>query len=101
MMRKPRDIDAELKALRDRTKMLKERKVRQFGELVIATGADMLDADILAGALLEVAKTDEPARKESWRKSGSALFQGSTKSRKQTRGDDKGAAVDDSKAAPA
>jgi hypothetical protein len=37
-VRKPRDVDAELKALEDKTKELKTRKVRQLGELVIATG---------------------------------------------------------------
>ena len=48
-MRKPRDIDSELKALEAKAKTLKERRVRQLGELVIATGADALDADLLAG----------------------------------------------------
>ena len=38
-MRKPRDYDAELKALEDKAKELKTRKVQQLGELVIATGA--------------------------------------------------------------
>jgi DNA-binding protein H-NS len=37
-MRKPRDFDAELKALEDKARGLKTRKVRQLGELVIATG---------------------------------------------------------------
>ena len=41
-MRKPRDFDAELKALNEKAAMLKSRKVQQFGELVIATGADSL-----------------------------------------------------------
>ena len=40
MMRKPRDFDAELKALGDKAQNLKSRKVQQLGELVIATGAD-------------------------------------------------------------
>ena len=39
-MRKPRDFDAELKALGDKARDLKSRKVQQLGELVIATGAD-------------------------------------------------------------
>ena len=42
-MRKPRDIDAELKALQDKQKQLRARRVVQFGELVTATGADALD----------------------------------------------------------
>jgi len=37
-MRKPRDYDAELKALEDKARELKTRKVQQLGELVIATG---------------------------------------------------------------
>src|SRR5579864_5728938 len=39
-MRKPRDFDAELKALGDKARDLKSRKVQQLGELMIATGAD-------------------------------------------------------------
>jgi DNA-binding protein H-NS len=42
MMRKPRDFDAALKALEDKARGLKTRKVQQLGELVIATGADTL-----------------------------------------------------------
>lgn len=38
-MRKPRDYDAELKALEDRARELKALKVTGLGELVIATGA--------------------------------------------------------------
>ena len=54
-MRKPRDIDAELAALAERASALKARRVTQLGELVGATGADSLDLDTLAGALLAVA----------------------------------------------
>ncbi|UYV17597.1 conjugal transfer protein TraD [Porphyrobacter sp. ULC335] len=74
-MRKPRDIDAELKALAEKTKQLKERRVQQLGELVIATGADTIDAETLAGALLVIAETSDPAKRESWRKRGAAFFQ--------------------------
>jgi Conjugal transfer protein TraD len=49
-MRKPRDFDAELKALGDKARDLKSRKVQQLGELVIATGADALNANELGGA---------------------------------------------------
>lgn len=38
MMRKPRDYDSDMKALRERAQLLKTRKVQQLGELVIATG---------------------------------------------------------------
>ena len=83
-MRKPRDFDSELKALADKAKQLKERRVQQLGELVIATGADVTDAETLAGALLDIAKTADATRKESWRKRGAAFFQ--SKSRKRGEG---------------
>lgn len=75
-MRKPRDFDLELKALADKAKQLKERRVRQLGELVAATGADTLDVDILAGVLLHAVAAKDNAAKEAWRKAGAAFFQG-------------------------
>ena len=39
-MRKVRDYDAELKALNDKARALKARKIEQLGALVVATGAD-------------------------------------------------------------
>jgi hypothetical protein len=80
-MRKPRDIDSELKALAERAKQLKERRVQQLGELVIATGADACEAETLAGALLVIAETTDAAKKESWRKRGNAFFQGTARKR--------------------
>jgi Conjugal transfer protein TraD len=80
MMRKPRDIDAELKALAEKAKLLKERRVQQLGELVIATGADSIDAETLAGALLVIAETTDPSKRDSWRKRGTAFFQGKSRS---------------------
>jgi type II secretory pathway component PulK len=80
-MRRPIDIDSELKALADKAKLLKERRVQQLGELVIATGADARDAETLAGALLEIKDTNDAARKESWRKRGAAFFQGTARRR--------------------
>lgn len=75
-MRKPRDYDAELKALDDRAKELKTRKVQQLGELVIATGADALSAEELAGALIVLVETKEAGKREAWAKRGAAFFQG-------------------------
>src|ERR1700755_2057999 len=75
MMRKPRDFDAELKALDDKARALKTRKVRQLGDLVIATGADHLSADELAGALIVLAETKEVGKREAWAKRGDAVFQ--------------------------
>ena len=80
-MRKPRDIDSELKTLAERAKQLKERRVLQLGELVIATGADATDAETLAGALLDIAGNGDAARKESWRKRGAMFFQGTERKR--------------------
>lgn len=74
-MRKPRNIDAELKALADKAKQLKERRVQQLGELVIATGADAGDAETLAGALLVIAETRDAGKREAWAKRGAAFFQ--------------------------
>src|SRR3546814_19277768 len=77
VMRKPRDYDSELKTRADKAKLLKERQVRQLGELVIACRADALDIDALAGALLAAASGNDAAPKEGWRKAGAAFFRGS------------------------
>ncbi len=74
-MRKPRDFDAELKALGDKASALKSRKVRQLGELVIATGADSFSADELAGALVVLAETKDAGKREAWARRGAAFFQ--------------------------
>ena len=76
VMRKPRDFDAELKSLEDKTRDLKARKVQQLGELVISTGADTLSADELAGALIVLAETKDAGKREAWAKRGAAFFQG-------------------------
>jgi DNA-binding protein H-NS len=74
-MRKPRDFDAELKALGDKARGLKSRKVQQLSELVIATGADALTADELAGALIVLAETKDTGKREAWAKRGVAFLQ--------------------------
>ncbi|OJW28790.1 MAG: conjugal transfer protein TraD [Rhodospirillales bacterium 69-11] len=79
-MRKPRDFDAALKTLTDKTKALKENKRRQLGELIVATGADALDTEMLAGGLLAIAETNDTAEKERWRKRGAEFFRGTAKS---------------------
>ena len=48
-MRKPRDYDAELKALDDKARQLRQKRIVQLGELVIACGADGLSPEELAG----------------------------------------------------
>ena len=83
-MRKPRDYDSELKALTERAKQIKARKVLQLGELVIATGADKFDAETLAGGLLAMIEAKDDARKEAWRIRGRAFFRGRSRNPTQT-----------------
>jgi len=73
-MRKVRDFDAELKALNDRAKLLKQRKIQQFGELIEATGADVLEPDLLAGALLAVVAETDKAVMTKWSARGAQFF---------------------------
>ena len=101
-MRKPRDYDAELKALDGKARELKMRKVQQLGELVIATGADALTADELAGALVALAETKDAEKREAWAKRGAAFFQG--RSRRTASASDRdagGAATQSGGAQPA
>lgn len=74
-MRKPKDFDTELRALQDKARDLKSRKVQRLGELVIATRADMLSAEELAGALIALTETKDAAKREEWAKRGAAFFQ--------------------------
>lgn len=74
MMRKTRDYDAELRALNDKAKSIKAKKVQQLGELVTATGADALDIETLAGALVAAVEANAEG-KEAWRAKGGAFFQ--------------------------
>ena len=91
-MRKPRDFDGELKALQDKARDLKSRKVQQLGELVISTGADALSADELAGALIMLAETKDAGMREAWAKRGAAFFQGRTRRPASAPGRDAGGA---------
>lgn len=75
--RRPRDIEAELKALQDKAKQLRSKQKAQLGELLMATGAaDKLDPDALAGLLLHGIEqaSREPKALEGWRKRGEAFF---------------------------
>ena len=90
-MRKPRDFDAELRALGDRARDLKSRKVQQLGELVIAVGADTLSANELAGALIVLAETKDAGKREAWSKRGAAFFHG--RSRRSAPAPDRDAVV--------
>ena len=74
-MRKVRDYDAELKALNDKARTLKAKKVEQLGQLVMATGADMVDLNVLAGALIATVEAPDAQAREAWRAKGEAFFQ--------------------------
>lgn len=73
-MKKPRDIDAELRALAQKARDLKTKRVNQFGELVMATVGERIQLEILAGMLLR-AQDATPAEKEDWRIKGETFFQ--------------------------
>jgi DNA-binding protein H-NS len=100
-MRKPRDFDAALKTLTDKTRALKESKRRQLGELIVATGADGLEVEILAGGLLAMVKTTDAAQKEAWRKQGSAFFRKTSAVQSRASGQLEGAAQSHGRATPA
>ena len=89
-MRKPRDYDAELKALDDKARQLKARKREQLGELVIATGADALPIEQLAGALLLAVESTDERAKEAQRVRGVAFFRAKSGTRQSTLPDDSG-----------
>ena len=95
-MRKVRDFDAELKALNDRAKLLKQRKVQQFGELIEATGADALEPDLLAGALLAAVAEKDKATTAAWSRQGAQFFRDTSRrsSRRAAGGGESGKATD-------
>lgn len=98
-MRKPRDFDAELKALNDKAKRLKDRKLMQLGELVIATGADALPMEVLTGALL-AAGTAGAEMQEGWREAAAPFFRRSSRSARQNSHDRAATARSDSRTTP-
>ena len=86
-MRKPRDITAELASLHAKEAALRAARKQQLAELIERTGADRLEPELLAGALLglvEAERTgaDGPAR-AAWRQRGAAFF----RPRRRARGD--------------
>lgn len=100
-MRKSRDFDSELQTLNDKAKELKNRKLHQLGELVIATGADALSIEQLAGALLNATDTSNTATKEGWSKRGAAFFQNPGRTGGGARQNARGAQASGSGDAPA
>lgn len=98
-MRKPRDYEAQLKSLADKARLLQDRKLRQLGELVVATGADALPIEQLAGALAEAAEANS-ATKEAWRRRGVAMFQRRRRRSESVKTGAAGAAQHESAALP-
>ena len=90
-MRKPVDIDAQIKALQEKAKSLKDRQKTQLGELVLATGADSLPLEALAGVLLAAVEQarEKPEAVARWTERGQAFFRGDGK--QGTRGKRNGA----------
>lgn len=73
-MRRPRNYDAEMKLLVEKAKALQDRKLRELGQLVTATGANSLGIDVLAGVLVKAAATTDMVQREEWRTAGAAFF---------------------------
>ncbi len=73
-MRKPRDFDAALKTLTEKAKALKENKRKQLGDLIVATGADALDIETLAGALIATVQSTDAAQKTGMEEIGRGVF---------------------------
>lgn len=87
-MRKPRDFDAELKALQDKAKEIRARRVEHFGELLLAAaeaeGVDVGDHKAVMGMLLRGfrrMKSDGSA-KEAFAREGEEYFQVRTRARR-------------------
>ena len=100
-MRKPRVYDSDMKALRDRAQLLKTRKVQQLGELVIATGADTLQVEQIAGALLAAVEMKDAMVLKGWDERGDAFFRSRTRTTARgNRGNTRSASPDGSSAKP-
>ncbi len=95
-MRKPRDFDAALKTLTEKTKALKETKRRQLGDLIVATGADSLDIETLAGGLVAMAQATDTAQKRLWKKQGEEFFRKAKAAQGGTTGQHESSAPGDS-----
>ena len=77
MARKPRDYDAELQALMEKAKKVKNQKTVQLGELVQIVGADGLSFEMLAGVLIEALEHAKahPEKAAGWTDTGKAFLE--------------------------
>ncbi len=66
----------------------------------MATGADTLTSEELAGALLAIAATTDATRKEAWRKRGATFFRGRRDSTGTSSGNEPGSIPPSSSSAP-
>jgi len=88
-----KDYNIELNILQQRQRAVRLKHVRQLGDLVVATGADALDPETLAGALLGAVASTDAAAREGWRAQGAAYFQRRThRVRRRARAEPKGGA---------
>jgi hypothetical protein len=100
-MRKPRDFDAALKTLTEKTKALKENKRRRLGDLIVATGADALDIETLAGTLIATVQSTDTAQKQAWKKAGAEFFRKAKAAQSTDTGQPEGAQASDGLFTPA
>ena len=75
-MRRSRHIDSEPNVFPDKARRLKDRRVRQLGEPIATTGAEVFDAEAFTGTLLGAAATKDSALLALRRKDGTAFFSG-------------------------
>lgn len=87
-MRRPRDIQAELKALKDKQADLRQRHRHDLADLLEKTGAAELNPDLLAGLLLEAVDKANAAEDgksdptiDRWRRAGEAFFRNGSRQR--------------------
>ncbi len=87
MARKPKDYDAELQALMDRTKKVKSAKTIQLGEIAQLVGADALPLEAFAGALMAALEQSrkQPEAIARWTERGATLFQAGGKQGKTSK----------------
>ncbi|WGF91072.1 conjugal transfer protein TraD [Marinivivus vitaminiproducens] len=83
-MRKPFDLDAELKALEEKATQLKTDHRAQLVELLERTKADRLPVDLLAGALLEAVTHHDAgdATAQDWSRKGAGFFRPTARPRR-------------------
>ena len=87
MARKPKDYDAELQALMERTKKVKSAKTIQLGEIAQLVGADTLPLEAFAGALMAALEQSkkQPEAIARWTERGEAFFQAGGKRGKKSK----------------